>query len=258
MVIKNIGFCGLGTVGAWIAQETKAAGYTNYIYDPNLSSSNQNSLGIFCNSLKEVVEFSNLIIESIPEDVKVKKDFYQEVDRYLTGDQILTSNTSFMLPQDFLPESFSNKQSFSCLHFYLPKTAVDIMPISETSPGVVAMLEKFVISLGEEPVLIRKPTRGYLVGLMAGAAADAALSLLHDEVASAEMIDTSWKKITGMQKGPLEIMDEVGLDTSLKIRKVKSRSDDNQLILEKAMNILERYVSKGHLGKKTKKGFYDY
>ena len=132
------------------------------------------------------------------------------------------------------------------------------MPFPNTNPDIVQALVLFANHIKEIPIVLNKIIPGYLVGAMASATTDVALSLLETGTVTPETIDKAWCSVTGMKIGPLAILDQVGLDTSLKIRKIRLEKSPNDERLKTAIKVLENYVLQGKLGLKSKIGIYNY
>lgn len=203
------------------------------------------------------VKGADLVIETIVEDLSVKTRFFSELEALVLPSTTVTSNSSILSPTNFL-KNFTSRQRFACLHFYSPNTIVEIMPIDQTAPSLIAELTRFVESIGETPILLKKTSPGYVFSAMAGAATDVALDLAARGVAELEAIDRAWKILTGMKIGPFGMLDMIGLDTSLRIRKSRLAVEPDNAQLKRGIEFLEKYVNGGKLGIKSKSGFYPY
>jgi len=264
--INNVTVCGAGVMGSWISAKIASSDVTTTLFDiestalekcrSSLPTSQKIPL-TFSNNFEKSINQADLVIETIPEDLQLKRQFYLDLAKHVTSNTIVTSNTSIFLPTQFVDVSIK-KSRFACFHFYAPNTAVDIMPLPETSSDTITSLTTFARHIGEEPVVLRKMTAGYLFSAMAGAATDVALSLIGNNVSDVENIDRSWMAITKMPIGPLGMLDRIGLDTSLKIRKQRLLASPDDEKLKAAIQVLEEYVSQGKLGEKTGIGFHEY
>ena len=105
--------------------------------------------------------------------------------------------------------------------------------------------------------MMEKEHSGYVFNYMLGALLSAALALKTKNVASIEDIDRAWMGVTHMKAGPFALMDGIGLDTMLSVTEYLAEKN-NDKHARKHAQFIRSYVEKGHLGKKTKKGFYDY
>ncbi len=251
-------------MGSWIANKFINAGYQICLYDNQeaVLTRAAKPLSAFktfrtAPNLSEAIEKADLIIETIVEDVGIKSAFFKEIDSLISPECIITSNTSILSPQDFL-ETFRHKSQFCCFHFYTPNSAVDIAPIDETLPKIPDILKEVASAIGETPIVLKHHTPGYLFSAMAGALTDVALSLKADGIADVDTIDSCWRSITKMAMGPLAMLDLVGLDTSLAIRRHRLSQAPDNIHLKKSIQVLEDYVKAGKLGRKTGEGFFRY
>ena len=252
-------------MGSWIAPRISATGPAVTLFDvapaalerAGRSFASHPSAPTLTQDLRQAVAEADLIIETVVEDAAVKEKLFAELARHAAASAVFTSNTSILVPAQFLG-AFPHKRRFCCLHFYQPGTAVDVMPIPETDPEIVGRLAAFAESIGEKPIVMKRVHPGYLFSAMGGALTDMAIHLAASGVADVETIDASWKAITGMALGPFGMLDLIGLDTSLKIRKERLRANPGDQKLVEGIALLEPYVNQGHLGRRSGHGFYKY
>ena len=206
--------------------------------------------------LGELVDV-DLVIESVVEDLGVKKDLFAELDSICKPGTILATNTS-TLPVVEMAMSTGRPELVCGVHFFNPAPDMALVevvrPITASDDTVAAALD-FAAKCGKDPVEV-KDQAGFIVNALLFPYLNNAVRLLQQGVATKEGIDTAMKGGCGFPMGPFALLDLVGLDTSLAILDAlyEEFRDPNY----SAVPLLRRLVTSGQLGRKTKKGFYDY
>ena len=199
----------------------------------------------------------DLVIESVVEDLAVKKALFNELDRTVQHTAVLATNTSTLSVIDLAMET-SRPERVCGVHFFNPAPAMSLVEVvrplcasDETIDEVVA----FALACGKEPVVV-KDQAGFVVNALLFPYLNNAVRLLDQSVATMEGIDTAMKGGCGFPMGPFALLDLVGLDTSLAILDAlyAEFGDPNF----NAVPRLRRMVSAGLLGRKSGAGFYDY
>jgi 3-hydroxybutyryl-CoA dehydrogenase len=204
-------------------------------------------------ALKDV----DLVIESVIEDLDVKKELFNELDR-ITGDStILATNTS-TLPVIELAMQTGRPDKVCGVHFFNPAPVMDLVELVRpltASDETMAATRQFAESCGKSPVEV-KDQAGFIVNALLFPYLNNAVRLYEQGVATIDDIDTAMKGGCGFPMGPFALLDLVGLDTSLAILDAlyEEFRDPNYA----AVPLLRRLVTSGQLGRKTKKGFYEY
>lgn len=202
----------------------------------------------------------DLAIESVPEQLSLKKRVLRTISELVPADCIIASNASYFLPS-VLSQFVERPERFAHFHFHVPvlrDSVADILGCSQTQPEVLERLEELSRRIGQHPILLRREHPGYVYNWLLQSVLKAALELVALDVVDAEDVDRAWKEVTGMPKGPFGIMDQIGLDV---IEQVLSNSrwaapleiDGSQLLA-----VLRPLIQQGKLGTKTGSGFYDY
>ena len=199
----------------------------------------------------------DLVIESVVEDLAVKKRVFGELDRVLRPGTILASNTSTLSVLE-LATSISHPERVCGLHFFNPASTMPLVeivrPLSASDETVRAVTE-FALACGKEPVEV-KDQAGFIVNALLFPYLNNAVRLYEQGVASIEDIDTAMKGGCGFPMGPFALLDLVGLDTSLAI--LDALYDEYRDPNYAAMPLLRRMVAAEQLGRKSGRGFLDY
>ena len=199
----------------------------------------------------------DLVIESIVEDLAAKKHLFSELDRVCAADTILATNTS-TLPVVEMAMETGRPERVCGVHFFNPAPAmalVEIVPAITTSDDTLREACAFVEACGKTAVTVRDQA-GFVVNALLFPYLNNAVKLLDSGVASRDDIDAAMKGGCNFPMGPLELLDLVGLDTSLAILQAlyAEFSDPNFA----PVPLLRRMVSAERLGRKSGAGFYDY
>jgi 3-hydroxybutyryl-CoA dehydrogenase len=209
-------------------------------------------------NLQEAAADADLINESVPEDPDLKKTVFSQLHALCPEHTIFTTNTSTLAPSSFA-ESTGRPQKFMALHFHDVRATniVDVMAHPGTSEETFTIVYEFAIKIGQIPIVLKKEHPGYVFNTMLTALFDAAQTLAANDVASIEEIDRAWMGVMHMPAGPFGLMDSIGIETVWKVADHwAGKSNDEQA--QKNARFLKSYVDKGHLGRKSGKGFYSY
>jgi 3-hydroxyacyl-CoA dehydrogenase len=286
MNYQNITVAGSGVLGSQIAYQSAFKGFNVTVYDindealknaqdriTNLKPLYQQDLGAtqeevdaayarlsFKSDLSEAVADADLVIEAIPEVVKIKTDFYTNLGKVAPAKTIFATNSSTLLPSQFA-EATGRPEKFLALHFantIWKNNTAEIMKHPGTDMKVFDEVVEFARAIGMVPLPLYKEQPGYILNSLLVPFLDAAESLLVKEVADPETIDKTWMIGTGAPLGPFAILDIVGINTAFNIVEAKAAAtgDEN---MNKLANLLKtEYIEKGKLGRATGEGFYKY
>ena len=199
----------------------------------------------------------DLVIESIVEDLAVKKDLFAELDRTVKPGAILATNTS-TLPVVEMAIETGRPDKVVGVHFFNPAPAMALVEIVRpltASDETVAAVRAFAEACGKSPVEV-KDRAGFIVNALLFPYLNNAVRMMENGTASRDDIDTAMKGGCNFPMGPLALLDLVGLDTSLSI--LDALYDEFRDPNYAAVPLLRRMVSAGQLGRKSGAGFYDY
>ncbi|AVQ98419.1 3-hydroxybutyryl-CoA dehydrogenase [Oceanobacillus iheyensis] len=286
MNFSTITIAGSGVLGSQIAYQTAFKGFDVTVYDINdealekakeriekLKERYQEDLGAseqavnnaynriaFQSDLAKAVSDADLVIEAIPEVVKIKTEFYNELGKVAPHRTVFATNSSTLLPSQFA-EATGRPEKFLALHFaneiWINNTA-EIMKHPGTDNDVFDEVSQFAKAIGMVALPLHKEQPGYILNSLLVPLLDAAELLLSKEVADVETIDKTWMIATGAPKGPFAILDVVGITTSYNIVNAKAEATGNEEFKKLANLLKTEYIDKGKLGTATGEGFYKY
>ncbi|HEV3226031.1 MAG TPA: 3-hydroxybutyryl-CoA dehydrogenase [Acidimicrobiales bacterium] len=199
----------------------------------------------------------DLVIESVVEDLDVKKQLFRQLDLAVKDDAILATNTS-TLPVVELAVETERPERVCGIHFFNPApmmTLVEIVRPLTASDATIAAARSFAEACGKDPVEV-KDRAGFIVNALLFPYLNNAVRMLETGTASRDDIDSAMKGGCNFPMGPLALLDLVGLDTSLAI--LDALYDEFRDPNYAAVPTLRRLVAAGHLGRKSGQGFHDY
>jgi 3-hydroxybutyryl-CoA dehydrogenase len=280
--VKRVGVIGSGIMGAGLAEVAARAGFDVVVRSRTQSSADAmvSALG---RSLAKAVERGkatddertailgritatdhlgalvdcDLVIESVVEDLAVKRALVAELDSVLKAEAIIATNTS-TLPVVELAMATQRPDRVCGIHFFNPAPMMKLVEIIRpltASDDTIATATEFATSCGKDAVAVADRA-GFIVNALLFPYLNNAVRMLEQGTAGMEAIDTAMKGGCNFPMGPFALLDLVGLDTSLAILDALYAEfrDPNYA----AVPTLRRMVAAGHLGRKTARGFYTY
>ncbi len=282
MSFQKVGVLGSGIMGSGIAEVAAAAGSLVIVRSRSQATADAMLAGLEKSLAKQVEKEQrtaaeaeairsrvsattsladladcDLVIESVVEEISVKKAIFNELDRVVQHHAILATNTSTLSVIELAMET-SRPELVCGVHFFNPAPAMSLVEIVRplcASDETIETVTAFARACGKEPVVV-KDQAGFVVNALLFPYLNNAIRLLEQGVASKEGIDVAMKGGCGFPMGPFALLDLVGLDTSLAILDAlyAEFADPNFA----PVPLLRRMVSAGLLGRKSGSGFYDY
>ncbi len=203
------------------------------------------------------LEDVDLVIESVVEDIDVKKELFSRLDRVTPDHAILATNTS-TLPVVELAMQTSRPDKVCGLHFFNPAPVMDLVELVNpltASDETISAARLFAEECGKTPIEV-KDQAGFIVNALLFPYLNNAVRLYEQRMASVDDIDTAMRGGCGFPMGPFALLDLVGLDTSLAI--LDALYDEFRDPNYAAVPLLRRMVTAELLGRKSGRGFFDY
>jgi 3-hydroxybutyryl-CoA dehydrogenase len=200
---------------------------------------------------------ADLVVEAVPEDENLKLSVITAVDAAVRPDAIIASNTS-SIPITQLAHAVKNPERVIGLHFFSPvpvMNLVEIVVALDTSEATVTTAKAFAARLGKTPIET-KDRSGFIVNMLLVPYLMAAVRMFEEGFATREDIDTGMKLGCGHPMGPLTLSDFIGLDVLYAIG--VSLYDEFKRDEYAPPPLLKRMVASGRLGRKSRRGFYEY
>jgi 3-hydroxybutyryl-CoA dehydrogenase len=280
--MKTIAVIGAGTMGRGIAYVAALGGYETVLEDvsaemlersldwvalsldegvargkvePQMRDSVLGRIST-ASSVEDACSEADLIIEAVPEDIRMKIDLFAAFDKFAKPSAFFASNTTSLSITEMAAIT-SRPDRCIGMHFFNPvpkMKLIEMVRAMETSEETIAACREVGKRMGKEVVLIRE-SPGFITSRVNAIIGNEAFAMLEAGTASAEDIDKALKLGLNHPMGPFELVDLVGLDVRL-----KSMEYLHQTLGEKYRPnpLLRQYVKAGRLGRKTGRGVYDY
>lgn len=214
------------------------------------------SLLRFETDLSAAMETADLAIEAVVENLDVKIDLFQKMDRLTPDHSILATNTSTMSPTEIGAQT-SRPDRCIAMHFFNPAYKMKLIEVIrglDTSNETFEIVRDVGIAMGKEIVEVNE-FPGFVTTRINCLIGNEAMNMLMEGVSTAEGIDKAIKLGLNHPMGPLELADLVGLDSRLRNMEYLYKTLGEKF---RPSPILVKYVKAGRLGRKSGKGFFDY
>ncbi len=280
--IQRVGVVGSGIMGSGIAEVVAKAGFEVVLRSrkPESGAAMLDALGASiarqvskgrleqdagdaivdrvtsCTDIKDLAA-CDLVIESVVENLDVKKELFNELDVHLPPHALIVTNTS-TLPVVEMAMATNRPGKVCGLHFFNPAPVMELVEIIEpltVDPSTIEAIAAFTESCGKRSVMVQDRA-GFIVNALLFPYLNNAVRMLERGIASAEDIDIALQAGCNFPMGPLALLDLVGLDTSVSILDAlyTEFADPNYMPVPS----LRRMVAAGQLGRKSGRGFYSY
>lgn len=279
---RLIAVIGAGAMGSGIAQVAAASGFTVRLSDVSAAVL-EKALASIGKSLARLVKAGTLtqekaagtltriatttdaaeaardayvVIEAVPEDLALKKEIFRRLDGAAPAGALLLSNTSELSIAE-IASSTTRGDRVAGMHWFNPPPLmklIEIVRAKETSDETVAAVEELSRRMGKETVVCRD-ARGFVTSRALAAHVLECFRIAEEGIATPKDIDTAIRLGLNYPMGPFELADYVGLD--ILAAAARGLADAHGPRFAPPRILLER-VEKGHLGRKSGKGFYDH
>ena len=278
-----IGIVGSGAMGSGIAQVAATAGHTTVVYDTNAAALEKakTNLSSVLNKLVEKgkinldksknifssIKFTNtfsdlssckLVIEAIVENLEIKQKVFADLEKIVSADCILASNTS-SLSITSIASACTKPERVIGIHFFNPaplKPLVEIIPGIATDSHIPEQIKKLIESWKKIPV-IAKDTPGFIVNRVARPFYGESIRIYEEGVADFATIDSAMKDIGGFKMGPFELMDLIGNDINYTVTETVWKQFFYDPKYKPSLT-QKRLVEAKQFGKKSGRGYYNY
>ncbi len=282
MGIQNVTVLGAGQMGRGIAQVSAMGGFRTQMVDVTddiLRAAQENirkelekgvSLGkttaeqrdhalknlILEKDPEKAARTADLVIEALPEDMKLKIDTFARLDKVAPAHTIFASNTSSLSVTEMAAVTTRAPRILG-MHFFNPvhkMKLLELVQALETTPEVIKIAEEVGRQMGKETVVVRE-SPGFITSRINAMIGNEAFYMLQEGVATAQDIDKAVKLGLNHPMGPLEMGDMVGLDTRLHVLEYLHQTLGDKF---RPCPLMIQYVKAGRLGRKVGRGVYDY
>jgi 3-hydroxybutyryl-CoA dehydrogenase len=198
-----------------------------------------------------------LVVEAVPESLDLKRELFGRVDKVVSPEAVLATNTS-SLPVTEIAVATSNPKRVLGMHFFNPAPVqqfVEVIRTVITADDVFEDVKALAERLGKKPVIVGDKA-GFIANALLFGYLNHAVSMFESRYATREDLDAAMRFGCGYPMGPLQLLDLIGLDTAYEILDTMYKQGRDRL--HAPSPIIKQMVSAGLLGRKSGRGFYTY
>lgn len=203
------------------------------------------------------IENSQIIVEAVVENPKIKAAVLSEVESLVSPETILASNTS-TIPISTLAKSLKRPEKFCGMHFFNPvhrMPLVEVIRGAQTSDDTVAQVVAYANKMGKTPIVVND-CPGFFVNRVLFPYFTG-FNLLLQDGADFREIDKVMEKEFGWPMGPAYLLDVVGIDTAFHAEQVMAQGFPERMS-KTGKNAIDVMYEQQRFGQKNGKGFYQY
>ncbi|MFC2164147.1 3-hydroxyacyl-CoA dehydrogenase family protein [Acidobacteriota bacterium] len=280
--ISKVGIIGAGTMGRRIAFSCIINGVYVCLYDINPSAVAEAEKAIqklirdreadgrlnagtwetvfhflsASSTLENCVHSVDLVVETVTEDLSIKRNVFTEIDKHAPSEALIGTNTS-SIPGSRIADVMQRPEKVFNFNFgSVDNVKVEVMGNPKTSVGTIDAIINFLKTLQLVPLVVRKEIMGYASNRVWRAVKKEVLFLLDGGYSTPEDIDRSWMLQWNTSLGPCGLMDKIGLDVVRDIEMVYYEESGDPS--DRPPKMLDEMIEQNKLGVKTGVGFYTY
>ena len=282
--IKRVAVIGTGLMGPGIAQAFAVGGYNvnllsrskdslerafqeiewslNKFVEKRVISRNKAKMAlskiITTTSYEAAVKDVDLVVESVSENMKLKKSVFSKIDENAPSNAIIATNTSTLSVTE-MGRATGRPEKTVGMHWFIPPQLTKLIEVikgNDTNSETINTIFEISRKLGKTPILCKKDASGFIVSRILVAVFNEAFWTYSRREASKGEIDASAKYIGGFPMGWFELVDFVGVDIEHEVSKILHEAHGERF--RPCLKITEPLVEEKKLGRKTGKGFYDW
>ena len=280
--VTNLGMLGAGMMGSGIALVSAQAGINVVLLDSTIEGATKGKeytekyleksialnkmtaekAKVIIDRIHVTTDFNDLedcdlIIEAVFENREIKADVTEKTEKVIADSVIFASNTS-TLPITGLAKASSRPKSFIGMHFFSPVERMPLVEIimgEESSDEALAKSLDYIQQIRKTPMVIND-SRGFFTSRVFSQACNEANEMLREGVLPA-LIENGARQ-AGYPVGPLAVQDETSIELGHKIHVQTIEDIGDEYKPQSAVDVAEKMYELGRLGKKYRKGFYEY